>query len=303
MVSGIVGGSVADPTRYPYFCGHVTTREVVGESATIRGGTLIAPDVVLTDAGRITPDFDGNAVLSIKVWVNKTSVEKSGYEYERNARFWLPHPDADYDIVDNYIGLIFLDEPVIGVPLVKLNRKTSIPKTGQSFTAIGLGLTNDVPEVFPENLMQVGGVDAVPWDVCTKAMEPGVFVEDLGFCAGGERRGPCWYDGGAPLLDLTDKRSAHPDKDVQVGIYVSGSLPTDTLGSDNEQCMLRGYPAYFARVSHYAKWIDSSVRMHSQYSTKGSKKGSKKSHKDIFDDRDKDNLKGGKKGGIRNRHI
>ena len=255
--------------------------------------------------------FDVNDVLSIKVWVNKTSVEESGYEYDRNARFWLSHPDVDFNNADNVVGLIFLDEPVLEVPLVKLNRKPSIPKTGQAFTAIGLGLSSDVPEVFPENLMQVGGVDAVPWDVCIKAMEPGVFVEDHSFCAGSERRGPCWYDWGAPLLDLTDKGSAHPDKDVQVGIYVAGSLPTDTIGSDNEQCMLSGYPAYFARVSHYAKWIDSSVRMHSQYSTKGSKKGStkgskkgsKKSHKDSTKDRDKDNLKGGKKGGIRNRHI
>ena len=303
MVSGIVGGSVADPTRYPYSCGFLTTYAVAGESTSIRGGTLIAPDVVLTDAGQITPDNDGNAVLSIKVLVNKTSVEKSGYEYERNARFWLPHPDADYEIIDNYIGLIFLDEPVIGVPLVKLNRKASTPRTGQSFTAIGLGLINDVPKVFPENLMQVGGVDAVPWDVCTKAASPSPVDEDLGFCAGGERRGPCWSEGGAPLLDLSDKGSTHPDKDVQVGIYVAGTLATDTIGTATEQCMMPGYPAYFARVSHYAKWIDSSVRMHSQYS----KKGSKKSHKDSIKDRDKDNLKGGKKGGkkgsIRNRGI
>jgi hypothetical protein len=58
--------------------------------------------------------------------------------------------------------------------------------------------------------------------------------------------------------------------------------------------MMSGYPARFARVSHYAKWIDSGIRMHSQYSKS---KRSKKSHsKDSVKDRDKDNLKGGKKG-------
>ena len=86
VVSGIIGGSVADPTRYPYFCGYVTTYEEIGDKP-ISWGTLIAPDVVLTHASYLMP-FGVNDVLSIKVWVNKTSIEESGYEYERNARFW-----------------------------------------------------------------------------------------------------------------------------------------------------------------------------------------------------------------------
>lgn len=64
VVSGIIGGSVADPTRYPYF----TRLEVVRSKSETKspGGTLIAPDVVLTYAYRLAEYDDGDKVVKIK---------------------------------------------------------------------------------------------------------------------------------------------------------------------------------------------------------------------------------------------
>jgi elastase-2 len=168
VVSGIIGGSTADPTRYPYFTRVNVTRS--DPIVTSGGGTLIAPDVVLTDAGRAL-DRNGSAVLSVQVWVNKTSIKESGYEYERTARFWLIHPDYDDETLDNDVALLFLDEPVLDVPLVKLNRNMAMYETGQSFTELGFGVTSDIPEKFADNLMEVT-VETVPFDDCQTASSP-----------------------------------------------------------------------------------------------------------------------------------
>ena len=294
VVSGIIGGSIADPTRYPYFTRFSITRsDPIVRTA---GGTLIAPDVVLTSGARVV-DRDGSAVLSIQVWVNKTSIKESGYEYERTARFWLIHPDYDDETLDNDVALLFLDEPVLDVPLVKLNRNMAMYETGQSFTELGFGVTSDIPEKYPDKLMEVT-VDTVPFDDCQIASSPPPIVEGNVFCAGStsssvsERHGHCWGDYGGPFLDLSKGRSHHADKDVQVGIISYTSLETALIGTDEEQCLTAGYPGGFNKVATYAEWIDESVRMYSKYSKS---KGSKKSHRD--------GKKGSMKGRTRNRLI
>ncbi|KAI2512150.1 serine-type endopeptidase [Fragilaria crotonensis] len=272
VVSAIIGGSIADPTRYPYFARvNITRSDPAVKSG---GGTLIAPDVVLTSAAR--------------------------YEYERTVRFWLLHPDYDDVTVDNDVALLFLDVPVMDVPLVKLNRNMEIPETGQSFTELGFGVTSDIPEKYPENLMEVA-VDTVPFDECQIASSPPPVVEGHVFCAGitsssvSERHGHCWGDYGGPLLDLSKGGSHHADKDVQVGVISYATIETSLIGTDKEQCQTAGYPGGFTKVATYTDWIESSVRTYSKYS-KG--KRSKKSHTDSRKDND-NRSKSGKKGKTR----
>ena len=248
LVSGIIGGSVADPSRYPYFTGYIVTRNVTG-SKRMHSGILIAPDVVLANAWYMS-DY-GGGVLSIKAWVNKTSIKKSRFEYERNVRFWMLHPEYSDETWDHNIALLFLDGPITEVPLAKLNRKSSVPRTGQSLTELGFGVTNDNPYEYPEHLMEVT-VDTVPFDVCDKAASPPPVFEDRSFCAGSVRHGSCWYDEGGPMLDLSGGRSADADKDVLVGIIDSSTLETSTIGTDDERCLMPGYPGYFTKVSFYA---------------------------------------------------
>lgn len=297
VVSGIIGGSVADPTRYPYFTMvNVSRSDPIVKSG---GGTLIAPDVVLTN-GRRVMDWEDSTVLSVQVWVNKTSIKESGYEYERTARFWVLHPDYDDDTQDNDVALIFLDEPVLDVPLVKITRDTAVPETGESFTELGFGVTSDIPEKYPEKLMEVT-VETVSFDECEVASTPPPIVEGHVFCAGrpsssvSDRHGHCWGDYGGPLLDLAKGGSDHADKDVQVGIISYYSLPLELLDAGEEQCLLEGYPGGFTKLATYSEWIKSTVRMYSKYS-KG--KRSKKSHTDSRKDND-NRSKSGKKGKTR----
>lgn len=274
VVSGIIGGSVADSTRYPYFAGLLRTYSLSGEFPFMSGGTLIAPDVVLTNALYIDYYGDDDVLLSFKVRVNATSTKKSEYEYERNARLWIQHPDYKDDPINNDIALIFLDEPVTEVPLVKLNRKRSIPKTGRSYTELGFGVTDEDPEpdTRAEKLMEVT-VETVPFDVCYDASYPPGIIEGRVFCAGSELQGHCWGDGGGPLLALSDGGSKN--KDVQVGIIAFNSLSTESLETGTERCLTSGYPGGFIQLSHFTEWIDSSIRKHSKKKNKKSKKSRK----------------------------
>ncbi len=79
VVSGIIGGSVADPTRYPYF----TRLEVVRSKSETKspGGTLIAPDVVLTYAYRLADYDDGDKVILVCMYGIAPAIEKLSYLY------------------------------------------------------------------------------------------------------------------------------------------------------------------------------------------------------------------------------
>lgn len=278
VVSGILGGSIADPTRYPYFTKYTISRS--DNTVESWGGSLIAPDVVLTSASGIV-DREDSTVLSIRVWVNQTSTKESGHQYERTVGFWLVHPDYDDDSMDNDIALLFLDVPVVGVPLVKIDRNAGTSKAGRSLTAIGFGVTSDTPKKYPDNLMEVT-VDTVPFHDCQAASSPPAIVESHVFCAGStsssvsERQGHCLGDYGGPLLDVSMGGPDQAGEDVQVGVISFSTL----FGTDEEQCLTAGYPGALTKVATYAEWIDLGVRMYSKTITrKGSKKSLKRRRK------------------------
>jgi secreted trypsin-like serine protease len=266
MVSGIFGGSVADPTRYPYYTRVNVTYFLSGEK--VFAGTLIAPDVVLTSAP--PPHFSDSiddVIVELMAWVNRTSIVETGYEHERKVRFWLPHPKFNEDALDNDIALVFLDEPVMGVPMPKLNRDKAIPLTDQTLTELGMGVIEDRPGkilIYPDTLMEVD-LDVTSFEACEKASTPPPIVEAHVFCAGGDRKGSCWDDFGNPLLDLSEAGNAHPDKDILVGVssYVTIRASYDDPEPELE-CAAAGYPSGFTRVAFYSDWIESNVRKYSR---------------------------------------
>lgn len=278
VVSGIIGGSVADPTRYPYYTRVNVTYLLSGPIAF--AGTLIAQDVVLTSAP--PPHYSGSTddvIVKLMAWVNFTSVVETGYEHERKVRFWLPHPDYDVFTLDNDLALFFLDKPVKGVPIPKLNRDKGIPVTDQSLTEIGMGVIEDSPgdiRIFPDNLMEVD-LDVTSFEVCEKASTPPPLVEAHVFCAGGDRKGSCWNDFGSPLLDLSEGGVAKADKDILVG--VSSYVSVASYEKPDPECVAAGYPTGFTRVAYYSDWIERNVRKHSRDKrSKDRKHGTRKPH-------------------------
>ena len=94
--SRIVGGTKANPTRYPYF----TYLDIVFDSGNYYrfcGGTLIAKDVVLTAAHCLDPSDWNETLAFVDAYVNSTSMSFTSYEYYRPASFYLIHPSYDWE--------------------------------------------------------------------------------------------------------------------------------------------------------------------------------------------------------------
>ena len=246
--SRIVGGTKADPKRYPYS----TFLEIVFKDSSGNlnlahcGGTLIAKDVVLTAAhcfaqGSLKP-------WSIDAWVNCTSFDWSPYEYFRTATYYLKHTFYKASTHANDIALAFLDESVTGVTLAKINKRASTPAVGKAVTAIGLGLIKRPPEVDTTYLRQVS-MTTLDGSSCLNAYGSSEFKKLNHICAG-STKGTCQGDSGGPLL----LKGTTASKDVVVGITSYGL---------KAGCGLK--PSAYTRVSKYAPWINSAVCNYSSY--------------------------------------
>ena len=115
LATRVVGGTKANPKRYPYY----TMIKVFSEynsNGWFCGGSLIARDVVLTAADCITPYDSYDNITAVDVWVISTTTDLSDYEYNREAVKLVVHPNYRRFRNVHNIGLIFLDE------LIKIGR-------------------------------------------------------------------------------------------------------------------------------------------------------------------------------------
>ena len=242
LVNRIVGGTVANATRYPYYT-YLLIFLTSGDILTC-GGSLIAPDMVLSAAHC----FSGFAypVSRITASVNATSRASSKYQYKRDVVDFVFHPDYNVSRSTrrNDVALLKLSLPVTGVPLVNMNKDLSTPATGASVTAIGLGKNNSDLTSSPDYLLEVA-IETVSFETCATAYSPVAIVKDTMLCAGGFK-GPCGGDSGGPLTVIGETS----DLDVQVGI---------TSFRPNALCGLTDVPLGFTRVSYFAQWIEEQV--------------------------------------------
>ena len=246
----VIGGNAVNPKRFPYYTYVKGFTDYEGEGIAC-GGTLIAPDVVLTAASCL-------GSVGFDVYVNSTTFKYSKYEYYRKAIKWIVHPKNNRKNKKNNIGLIFLDEPVLDVPPVKLNRNADIATSNDptSLTLIGLGVNgtryvNDEKKYdYPDNLLKVE-IDTIPFPSCRKIYNS-FFVGDSNICMGGNgvKEGSCFGDSGSPLLQT--KSSA--GEDVQIGI-----VSTDFYLSDSFCPGASNLPDIYTRVSSFVGWIDDQV--------------------------------------------
>ena len=246
METRIIGGSVADAQRYPYYTYVKISTEY--QTATC-GGSLIAPDVVLTAAHCLSFTYD---TPTVDAFVNSTSRKYSDGEFYRKSIKLVVHPGYNQSPLDHDVGLIFLDSPAVGVPLVKLNRDAAVPISSNppSATAIGLGLAGVVSDDFfnfydyAKRLMNVQ-IAPISNTACIKVYGSAI-VGNGTLCAGGDgKKGTCSGDSGGPLL----MKGSSAQNDVQIGVTSLGP----------EDCAEDGYPDVFTRVSYVAQWIDGQV--------------------------------------------
>jgi len=144
------------------------------------GGSLIAPDVVLTAAH--CGDLSGYSVL---VGAFKRGKATHGAVW-RNVVTYVADPTYDDSTLANDFALLQLDSPVdLSTPIeLEINDQYAVPADGEDLTVLGLGLTKWNGNKLSNKLRDVE-VQAIDTDTCNESSSYGGEVEDdKMFCAG-----------------------------------------------------------------------------------------------------------------------
>lgn len=204
--SRVINGNPTARGAYPYF--------VQGEGC---GGSLVAPDVVLTAA-----HCNGAFVKSVIVGSNEYDFVSRGAERRFVLSKMVVHPKFDYGSMEHDFGMFKIQAVTNSnlIPVV-LNEDSKIPEDDQLLTVVGFGMTSmdDLSYGEMSEVLMEGQVPAMSAEQCDALLQEfaGVDVvnEDTMLCAGDEMgwTDSCYGDSGGPLLD---------ENGVQVGVVSWG---------------------------------------------------------------------------------
>ena len=232
----IIGGDRATEDRYSYA---VSLEDEVGHFC---GGSLIAPDVVLTASHCAGKEY--KAVIG-RHHLESTDGDKVDVKIE------MTHPDYDSDTTDNDFMLLFLERSTNqDVDIVHVSRDTV--SEGTDVTVMGWGDTHkdeDIKELAGE-LMEVE-VTVISNEDCEKSESSeqgwdynynGQITENM-MCAENKKvKDSCQGDSGGPLVVRSDSG------DSLVGVISWG------VG-----CAHDDFPGVYARISAQYDWIRKNV--------------------------------------------
>jgi trypsin len=214
----LVGKSTINPGEYPYFC------RIDKNFFPSCAGTLVAPDVVLTNAANCKADDPSQLRVLVNGLHDDIHLVIPDERY-RAVTDMKVHPDFSSDTYYNDLMLLKLSEPIKDdIPFVELNRDSARPALDEPVTVMGLGALYK-GRSYPD-LLQSVEVDMISNDFCSAAYEDvGLFSvdKDIMLCAGKRVGAPgnaCQRDAGGPLLNKDG---------VQVGVMSYG------LGCEREE--------------------------------------------------------------------
>lgn len=245
----IVGGTESVPLRYPF----MASLSVLGKHQC--GGTLIAPDIILTAAHCVAEATGGHVQLG-RHNLTSTDEDYESFVWERartHPRYYS-HSDrvmgADVDPYDIAVLKLYGTSQQTVVPI---NRDASIPLSqDEQLLTLGWGSTSasaqDTAQTYSDVLRETQ-VGYIPNDICiqsTGTSSSGFPVNyeqeiiDVSLCASDfDTSGACTGDSGGPLL---------LQNGAQAGI-ISASFG----------CLHPTLPGLNVRISHVHAWIDRQV--------------------------------------------
>mmetsp|Transcript_61173 Transcript_61173/g.68501 ORF Transcript_61173/g.68501 Transcript_61173/m.68501 type:complete len:462 (-) Transcript_61173:1561-2946(-) len=194
------------------------------------GGSLIAPDVVLT-ASHCKGSFD-------RIVIGKYSrSDETDLSETFQSRFEIIHPMYDEVATRFDTMLVFLNSSSTMATPIRINNNDTLPKHGSSVTVIGWGYDAEwnLPEV-----LQEADVRYTRNSECDDLVdEDGITLDGDLFgdmmCAGSDGKDSCYGDSGSPLV-LTGETQ---DDDIQIGLVSWGYECAGHL------------PGVYSRLSYY----------------------------------------------------
>jgi trypsin len=239
--SRIIGGRVSSKGRFSYA---VSLQDDMGAFC---GGSLIAPDVVLTAAHCQGGNYH--------VVIGRHDLDESEGDTIKVDRE-IPHPQYDSGTTNNDFMLLLLDHPTsVNVELVNVNSDPVVPQVGSPVTVMGWGDTtsSDDTTLVSDVLMHVE-VNVISNADCeaSEGMINGFKESYLGsitdqmLCAKDANQDSCQGDSGGPLVIRGNE--ADGGADIQVGVVSWG------IG-----CAHKNFPGVYAKVSAEYGWIKEEV--------------------------------------------
>jgi len=236
--SKIVGGTKASDGVYPWMAAVAKTTGGSLFDRQFCGGSLIAPDWILTAAHCM----EGETPEGLQILVNFTDLNDSSGAVIRGVKGIYIHPsfrDVGGDLY-NDVALILLDAPIDTVTPISVATSPVAVTAGAAVRTIGWGDTKSSPR-FPTELQQV---DLSIASIGSARQAYGVSnLDNRHLAAIANGKDTCGGDSGGPLFDEDGANGGLSP--LLVGITSYG------LG-----CAVRDVPGIYANVGNYYPWIN-----------------------------------------------